>query len=63
MLGAIAGGIIGSPYESRNHRSTRFPLFRPISHTTDDTVLRRLDKPLRNTVDTLRATYIRGKER
>ena len=39
MLGAIAGDIIGSPYE--HHRATErdFPLFAPGSVYTDDTVL------------------------
>lgn len=41
MIGAIAGDIIGSPYEGRrrNIKTTRFPLFRAASHFTDDTVL------------------------
>ena len=39
MLGAIAGDIIGSPYEVHNLKSTRFPLFREESRYTDDTVL------------------------
>ena len=41
MLGAIAGDIIGSPYEGRqNHIKTKdFPLFSDRSHFTDDTVL------------------------
>ena len=39
MLGAIAGDIIGSPYEVHNLKSTRFPLFRDESRFTDDTVL------------------------
>ena len=39
MLGAIAGDIIGSPYERRPHTSTDFPLFGPDSTFTDDTVL------------------------
>jgi ADP-ribosylglycohydrolase len=41
MLGAIAGDIIGSPYEGMmgNIRTTEFPLFRDKSHFTDDTVL------------------------
>ena len=29
MLGAIAGDIIGSIYECRNIKTTRFPLFHP----------------------------------
>lgn len=41
MLGAIAGDIIGSIYESpwRDIKTKRFPLFQPQSHFTDDTVL------------------------
>ena len=42
MLGAIAGDIIGSPYERNNTGKYNFPLFRfrePISRFTDDTVL------------------------
>ena len=39
MLGAIAGDIIGSVYEHFNIKSTEFPLFRPESRFTDDTVL------------------------
>lgn len=39
MLGAIAGDIIGSVYESRPIKSTDFPLFQPASVFTDDTVL------------------------
>ena len=39
MLGAIAGDMIGSPYEANNHRSTEFPLFSQQSCFTDDTVL------------------------
>ncbi len=39
MLGAIAGDIIGSPYEHRPHRSIDFPLFSRESCFTDDTVL------------------------
>jgi ADP-ribosylglycohydrolase len=39
MLGAIAGDIIGSVYETRNVKSTDFPLFRWESTFTDDTVL------------------------
>ena len=41
MLGAIAGDIIGSPYEGRrrNIKTTEFPLFSDVSHFTDDTVL------------------------
>jgi ADP-ribosylglycohydrolase len=39
MLGAIAGDIIGSVYESCPIKTTNFPLFQPGSVFTDDTVL------------------------
>jgi ADP-ribosylglycohydrolase len=39
MLGAIAGDIIGSVYESCPIKNYDFPLFDPYSHPTDDTVL------------------------
>lgn len=40
MLGAIAGDIIGSIYEADNVRSPDFePLFGPLCHPTDDSVL------------------------
>ncbi len=39
MLGAIAGDIIGSPYERHNIKTRAFPLFGPQSRFTDDTVL------------------------
>lgn len=39
MLGAIAGDIIGSVYESRPIKTTVFPLFQTGSRFTDDTVL------------------------
>ncbi len=39
MLGAIAGDIIGSVYEGRPIKTTRFPLFLYESTFTDDTVL------------------------
>jgi ADP-ribosylglycohydrolase len=39
MLGAIAGDVIGSVYEQRQIKSTVFPLFRPRSTFTDDTVM------------------------
>ena len=39
MLGAIAGDIIGSVYESNNIKTKEFPLFDPRCHFTDDTVL------------------------
>lgn len=39
MLGAIAGDIIGSVYEFRNHREKDFePLFHPGAKFTDDTI-------------------------
>jgi ADP-ribosylglycohydrolase len=40
MLGAIAGDIIGSVYEARPIKTPDFdPLFDPLCHPTDDTVL------------------------
>lgn len=39
MLGAIAGDVIGSPYEGRPIKRTDFPLFSPNARFTDDTVL------------------------
>jgi len=39
MLGAIAGDIIGSPYEFRNIKKTDFELFSYDSKFTDDTIL------------------------
>ena len=39
MLGAVAGDIIGSPYEWHNIKTTDFPLFNYKSHFTDDTVM------------------------
>jgi len=39
MLGAIAGDIIGSIYEHRPIKTTKFPLFGPGCRFTDDTVL------------------------
>src|SRR5580700_3774049 len=39
MLGAIAGDIMGSVYEARPIKTTRFPLFHPLCRFTDDTVL------------------------
>ncbi|WP_165075310.1 ADP-ribosylglycohydrolase family protein [Paludisphaera rhizosphaerae] len=39
MLGAIAGDVIGSVYEARPIKTTRFPLFHPLCQFTDDTVL------------------------
>jgi len=38
MLGAIAGDIVGSPYEGRPIKTKRFPLFGDGSSFTDDTV-------------------------
>jgi len=39
MLGAVAGDIIGSVYEARPIKTTRFPLFNSHARFTDDTVL------------------------
>ncbi|HQT95324.1 MAG TPA: ADP-ribosylglycohydrolase family protein [Thermoanaerobaculaceae bacterium] len=39
MLGAIAGDVVGSPYEFEPIKTTEFPLFGPGSAFTDDTVL------------------------
>ncbi len=39
MFGAIAGDVIGSVYEGRGTKTTRFPLLTPYSHYTDDSVL------------------------
>ena len=39
MLGAIAGDIIGSIYESNSIKTKEFPLFDPRCRFTDDTVL------------------------
>ncbi|MBF0420989.1 MAG: ADP-ribosylglycohydrolase family protein [Magnetococcales bacterium] len=39
MIGAIAGDMIGSPYEGRPIKSRTFPLFAENSFFTDDTVL------------------------
>ena len=39
MLGAIAGDIIGSPYERYPIKKVEFPLFQESSRFTDDTVL------------------------
>lgn len=39
MLGAVAGDIIGSPYEFNPNRSMDFELFAPGARFTDDTVL------------------------
>jgi len=39
MIGAIAGDIIGSPYEHRAVKTTEFPVLGPGCRFTDDTVL------------------------
>lgn len=39
MLGAIAGDIIGRPYEMCNYKDTRFPLFSAHCKPTDDSIL------------------------
>ena len=39
MLGAIAGDMIGSPYEFSNAKTKDFPLFSEGSSFTDDTIL------------------------
>jgi ADP-ribosylglycohydrolase len=39
VLGAIAGDVIGSPYEHRSTKRTDFPLLSGASRFTDDTVL------------------------
>lgn len=39
MFGAIAGDIIGSPYEFHNIKSIEFPLFSKKTRFTDDTVM------------------------
>jgi ADP-ribosylglycohydrolase len=39
MIGAIAGDIVGSVYEVRPIKTTKFPLFHPLCRFTDDTVL------------------------
>jgi len=39
MIGAIAGDIIGSVYETRTIKTKDFPLFNKYSRYTDDTVL------------------------
>lgn len=39
MIGAIAGDVIGSVFEHRSIKTTRFPLFSSQSRFTDDTVL------------------------
>ena len=39
VLGAVAGDVIGSPYERHSIKHTEFPLFGERSRFTDDTVL------------------------
>ena len=39
ILGALAGDMIGSPYEFGNIKTTEFPLFIEDSHFTDDSVM------------------------
>jgi ADP-ribosylglycohydrolase len=39
MFGAIAGDVIGSPYEFHNYKGQNFPLFPEKPIFTDDTVL------------------------
>ena len=39
MIGAIAGDIIGSRFERRNHKSRDFALFAPGCRPTDDSVM------------------------
>ena len=39
MLGAIVGDIVGSIFEWDNKKTTKFPLFSPKCHYTDDTIL------------------------
>lgn len=39
LLGAVAGDIIGSPYEYIGFKSTEFELFTPACRFTDDTIL------------------------
>ena len=39
MLGAIAGDIVGSPYEFHNIKTVDFPLFISCSKFTDDSVM------------------------
>lgn len=39
VIGAIAGDIIGSPYEFNSIKTTEFPLFSEKSRFTDDTVM------------------------
>ena len=39
ILGALAGDMIGSPYEFENIKTMEFPLFTEDSLFTDDTVM------------------------
>ncbi|MEM9012789.1 MAG: ADP-ribosylglycohydrolase family protein [Pseudomonadota bacterium] len=39
MIGAIAGDVIGSPFEQKNVKRRDFPLFQKASTFTDDTVM------------------------
>lgn len=39
MIGALAGDIIGRPFEMVNYKSTIFPLFSEKSRPTDDSIL------------------------
>jgi len=39
IIGAIAGDVIGAPYEWRRIKTTEFPLLSSRPHFTDDTVL------------------------
>lgn len=39
IIGAIAGDVIGAPYEWKRIKTTEFPLLSSMSHFTDDTVL------------------------
>ena len=39
MLGAIIGDTVGSVYEFNNIKTTDFPLFRPQSNYTDDSIM------------------------
>ena len=67
MLGAIAGDIIGSPFEFSPIKSTHFPLFSADSTFTDDTVLTIAvaDAAMHdlNPVDTLKDYFSRYPER
>lgn len=39
MLGAVFGDVIGSAYEWHNVKTKYFPLERPKTHFTDDSVM------------------------